>query len=148
MATRLIQSASVFLDSAYAIALGSATDELHEDALTLAEELESSGTHLLTTSAVLLEIANALSKVQYHRAAVRLISSLRADPIVEIVALSDHLLEQAITLYSERADKDWGLTDCVSFVVMRERGLTEALTADDHFRQAGFRPLLRRVTER
>lgn len=147
MARRLIQSASVFLDSAFVIALGSATDDLHEDALALAEELESSGTHLLTTSAVLLEIGNALSKVQYRRVAARVISSLRADPIVEIVALSDHLLEQAITLYWERADKEWGLTDCVPFVVMRERGLTEALTADDHFRQAGFRPLLRRVTE-
>jgi predicted nucleic acid-binding protein len=45
-------------------------------------------------------------------------------------------------LYRKHADKEWGLTDCLSFVVMTRRGLTEALTADEHFRQAGFRPLL------
>jgi predicted nucleic acid-binding protein len=41
-------------------------------------------------------------------------------------------------------DKPWGLTDCLSFIVMQERGITEALTADEHFRQAGFVPLLGR----
>jgi uncharacterized protein len=41
-----------------------------------------------------------------------------------------------------RRDKEWSLTDCISFVVMKERGLTEALTADHHFEQAGFKALL------
>ena len=70
MARRLIQSDSVFLDSACAIALASATDQFHPEALALAEELEASGTRLLTTWAVLLEIGNALSKVQYRHAAI------------------------------------------------------------------------------
>ena len=77
MARRLIQSDSVFLDSAYAIALASATDEFHLQALALADELEASGTRLLTTWAVLLEIGNALAKVQYRHAAIQLLSSLR-----------------------------------------------------------------------
>ncbi len=146
MARRLILSDSVFLDTAYAIALASATDELHLQALALAEELEASGTRLLTTWALLLEIGNALSKVQYRHAAVQLLSSLRTDPSVEIIALSDQLFEQALKLYSERPDKEWGLTDCASFVVMRARSITDALTTDEHFQQAGFRALLHEAT--
>jgi len=142
MARRLILSDSVFLDTAYAVALASVTDEFHLEALALAEELEASGTHLITTWAVLLEIGNALSKVQYRYAAIELLSSVRADPTVEIIPLSDQLLEGALMLYSERPDKEWGLTDCVSFVVMKARSITDALTTDDHFRQAGFRALL------
>jgi predicted nucleic acid-binding protein len=65
---------------------------------------------------------------------------------VEIVPLSAPLLQRAVTLYAERPDKEWGLTDCTSFIVMEERGIRDALTADEHFRQAGFRPLLREVT--
>jgi hypothetical protein len=56
--------------------------------------------------------------------------------------MTETLLQDAISLYGERGDKNWGLTDCVSFVLMRREGLGEALTADVHFRQAGFRALL------
>jgi len=146
MARRLILSDSVFLDTAYAIALASATDEFHLQALALAEELEPSGTRLLTAWAVLLEIGNALSKVQYRHAAIQLLCSLRTDPSVEIIPHSDQLFDQALKLYSERPDKEWGLTDCVSFVVMQARGITDALTTDEHFPQAGFRALLREAT--
>jgi uncharacterized protein len=62
--------------------------------------------------------------------------------IERFVPLTDTLLQEAMTLYSERGDKNWGLTDCVSFVLMRQEGVTEALTADVHFRQAGFRAML------
>jgi len=51
--------------------------------------------------------------------------------------------EQALELFRNRPDKQWGLVDCVSFIVMQERGLTEALTTDEHYEQAGFRALLR-----
>jgi uncharacterized protein len=71
-----------------------------------------------------------------------LLQAMEQDPAVEIVALSEEWYARAMRLYGERPDKEWGLTDCVSFVVMQERGLTEALTTDDHFRQAGYRPLL------
>ena len=98
---------------------------------------------MVTTSAVLLEIGNALSKLHYRQAAIELISALRSDPSVETVPLSDRLFEQALRLFSERPDKEWGLTDCVSFVVMQNRSLTSALTTDEHFQQAGFRVLLR-----
>jgi uncharacterized protein len=133
-----------FLDTAFAIALSSSGDDLHRVALALADELERSPTRIVTTRAVLMEIGNALSKQRYRSAAVELLLSLENDPKVEIVPVSGDLYAQAFKLFSERTDKEWGLVDCVSFVVMRERGITDALTSDDHFRQAGFNALMRK----
>ena len=146
MATKLIQSECVFLDTAYAVALASVTDELHAKAFTLVAELKTHEIRLLTTWAVLLEIGNALSRLRFRESAIRLLTSLQTDPTVEIVPLSNQLLEQSFGRYSARRDKEWSFTDCVSFVVMEARNLTEALTADEHFRQAGFRALLRETT--
>ena len=71
-----------------------------------------------------------------------MLAALEADPKVDIVPLSESLYTHAIQLYRERPDKEWGLTDCVSFLAMQDRRLTEALTTDVHFQQAGFRALL------
>jgi predicted nucleic acid-binding protein len=132
----------LFLDTSYAIALSSPPDQYHEPAVAIAVQIEAQQRRLLTTRAVMLEIANALAKRRYRAGAVRLLQAMEHDPAVEIVPLTEELYAQAMRMYGERPDKEWGLTDCVSFVVMRERELTEALTADEHFRQAGFRALL------
>lgn len=136
-------TSEVFLDTAYAIALSVESDEYHQRAEELAEQLEAEKTRLITTRAVLLEIGNALSKKRYRQAAVELLDALEQDLQVEIVLLSEELYERALELFRNCPDKDWGLIDCVSFVVMKEYGLTEALTTDEHFEQAGFRSLLR-----
>jgi predicted nucleic acid-binding protein len=136
----------VFLDSAYSIALSAPRDDLHLQAIALADDLQAARTRLLTTRAVALEIGNALAGKQHRRASVRLLQSLDADPRVEIIPLSDDLYAKAFVLYMTWADKEWGITDCISFVAMRDRGITEALTSDEHFRQAGFEVLLRRPT--
>ena len=52
------------------------------------------------------------------------------------------LLKRAVEYYRLHADKPWGLTDCISFVVMRDQGLTIAVTADNDYQQAGFRALM------
>ncbi|HEX6184708.1 MAG TPA: PIN domain-containing protein [Pyrinomonadaceae bacterium] len=134
---------AVFLDTSYAIALSAPTDQLHGTALLVAEQIEAENVALITTRAVMLEIGNALSKLRYRREAAELLRSLEDDPSVVIVTLTEELYERAFRLYCDRADKEWGLTDCVSFIVMQECDLTEALTADEHFRQAGFAALLR-----
>jgi uncharacterized protein len=139
----VVVQAEVFLDSAYAIALAVSSDQFHDRAVKLADQMESQRTRLVTTQAVVLEIGNALSKERYRAAAAKLLTALVADPRVEIVPLSADLLFRAFGLYATRDDKEWGLTDCVSFIVMQDRSLTESLTADEHFRQAGFQPLLR-----
>ena len=72
-----------------------------------------------------------------------LLASLESDPSVEILPLSEELYERAFELYRNRPDKEWGITDCISFIVMQDRGLTEALTTDEHFEQAGFKALMR-----
>jgi predicted nucleic acid-binding protein len=144
MAKDLSAADRVFLDAAYAIALSCPADQFHAAAIALAEDLEVNGARLITTSAVLLEIGNALAKLQHRRAAAQLLAALCADPTVEIVPLSDQLFDLAMKLFSERQDKEWGLTDCLSFVVMSERGITQALTTDEHFQQAGFKVLLRK----
>lgn len=131
-----------FLDTSYAIALAASRDELHEKALALASEIEQHQIGIVTTRAVVLEIGNALSKRRFRIDTIAMLSALEADSNVEIVPLSEELYGRAFELYSQRADKQWGLTDCISFVVMRGLGLDKALTADDHFRQAGFLPLL------
>mgnify|MGYP002073455060 CR=1 FL=1 len=132
----------VFLDTAYAIALASERDNYHAAAIVLAETLRMQGVKLVTTQAVLLEIGNALSKARYRAGAVRLLTAIEADPNIEVVPLTHDLYMRAMRLFRERTDKEWGLTDCVSFVVMSDRALSLALTPDNHFRQAGYTALL------
>ena len=133
----------VFLDTAYAIALSVEADAHHARAIELAEQLELQQTKLVTTRAVLLEIGNAMARQRYRRAAVQLLDAIQHDPQVECVPLNDDLYQQAFELFRNRTDKEWGMIDCASFVVMQQRGLTDALTTDEHFEQAGFRALLR-----
>ena len=133
----------VFLDAAFAIALSAPNDQYHQQAIVLADQLEAAQTQLVTTRAMVLEIGNALAKLRYRQAAVDLLNVLEKDPHVEIVPLSEQLYERAVQLYQARPDKEWGITDCISFVVMQDRGLIEALTTDEHFQQAGFQALLR-----
>lgn len=128
-----------FVDTGYFIALVSRRDQLHARAVVLSTRLRGP---LVTTDAVLLEVGNSLARTSTRRLATLLLGSLRSNPDLEIVPLHPSLLAQAIDLYASRLDKEWGLTDCVSFIVMQERDIHEALAADQHFAQAGFRTLL------
>lgn len=133
----------VFLDTSFAIALSSVTDQNHARAVKLASQIEIDKISLVTTQAVLLEIGNALSKQRYRVAAIQLLESLETDPSVKVILLTNSLYGLAFNLFKQREDKEWGLVDCISFIVMQDRGITDALTADTHFQQAGFRALLR-----
>lgn len=133
----------VFVDTGYAIALASPRDQYHERASALATEMVTDSVGLITTGAILLEIGNALSNRRYRTAAVRLLDAFAQDSNVRIIPISDELYRRALDLFRDRLDKDWSLTDCASFVVMRELGLMSALSSDEHFVQAGFRALLR-----
>ncbi|GIK55597.1 MAG: type II toxin-antitoxin system VapC family toxin [Chloroflexi bacterium] len=133
----------IFVDTAYAIALSSPKDLFHPQAVRFAQKLKADKIKLVMTRAVMLEIDNALSKLQYRHASVQLWDALEADPHVGIVPLAETFFPQAMNLYRNRIDKEWGLVDCNSFVVMEERGIAAALTTDLHFQQAGFQVLLR-----
>jgi uncharacterized protein len=133
----------IFLDTSFAIALSSVTDQNHVLAVKLADQIEHDKTNLVTTQAILLEIGNALSKQRYRAAAVQLLESLETDLSIEVVLLTHSLYKLAFDLFKRREDKEWGLVDCISFIVMQDRGITDALTADTHLQQAGFRALLK-----
>jgi len=132
----------LFVDTAYVYALINPRDQWHLEAVEWRKRIKSEKRLLLTTEFILAEIADGLSAVNFRQAAARAIHILQENPFVKIVPASSELFAQALTLYEQRSDKNWGLTDCTSFVVMEENKITDALTTDDHFRQAGFTALL------
>jgi hypothetical protein len=136
----------VFLDTSFAIALTVPTDRFHEAALRLARELRSSRSVLVTSHAVLAEIGDSFSRPPYRVAATQLLRALQRDPGVLVLPVDSDLFARGHQLFIDRPDKTWGLTDCISFALMEERGIRDALTADRHFEQAGFVALLRGET--
>src|SRR5439155_19292118 len=110
---------------------------------TRAAAFDLRGRSLVTTRFVLIEIADAFARAADRQRAIDLIDALEGDPQVRIVPADETLVREGYDFYCERPDKDWSLTDCISFVVMQREGITEALTGDRHFEQAGFVALLK-----
>lgn len=132
----------VFLDTSYAVALASRRDQHHKKALELATDVERRRLRQVTTRAVVLEIGNALSTPRFRHTAIGMLEYLDRDPTIEVIPLSESLYRRGFELFRQRLDKEWGLVDCISFIVMQDRGITDAFTSDHHFRQAGFTPML------
>lgn len=132
----------VFVDTAAWIALLNVRDALHQQANDVMDKLVRLKTPLVTTEFVLLEVDDALSTPASRGQTVSFINSLRQLESVKIICVSQQLLDEGWVFYSQRPDQDWGLTDCISFVVMTQEGITQALTSDRHFQQAGFVKLL------
>lgn len=133
---------TVFVDSAAWIALINSRDELHEAATGILATLRRERARLLTTQFVLLEVADALSSPGFRQQTVGFVDGLRSISTVEVVPVSPDLFELGWSLFAVRSDKEWSLTDCISFRVMQERKLIEAFTSDSHYTQAGFVKLL------
>ncbi len=129
----------VFADTFYFIALLSPDEKTHAHAVEYAGLVDQ----LVTTEWILLELADGLCNTANRDRFPVIRTGLFANPFAEVVPFDTTLHERAIALYVQMTDKEWSLTDCVSFLVMRDRGLTEALTADRHFEQAGFVALLK-----
>jgi hypothetical protein len=132
-----------FADTSYWLVLSNSGDALHARVCLLADVLDAT---LVTTDLVLAELGNSMAARTRRLLGARAIRRILSDPDVCIIYVNSELLAKAVQLYEARPDKDWGLTDCVSFVVMEERGIEEALAADQHFIQAGFRALLLEAT--
>jgi predicted nucleic acid-binding protein len=129
----------VFADTAYFIALLNGKDSAHEHALTYARQRFR---EIGVTDFVLLELADAFSRPPDRGDFLTMDKHVRRTPTYTVVPVSAELLQRGRDLFAARPDKAWSLTDCTSFVVMQEHGLTDALTTDCHFTQAGFRALL------
>jgi uncharacterized protein len=128
-----------FADTAFYVAMFSPDDEFHELALNLSGD---PSLRLVTTDFVLVEVANFFTSGPRRRRLPRLIGEAHGPGPTTTVRATRRLMLEGLELFSRRTDKEWSLTDCTSFVVMRRRGLRDALTSDSHFRQAGFRVLL------
>jgi uncharacterized protein len=129
----------LFADTFYFLALLNKHDEAHTKAVDYAHRVE----RMVTTEWVLTELADGLSSSRSRGMFSRTRQELLADENVEVVPLQMELYDEGVKLYASRSDKEWSLTDCISFVVMERLGIAEALTADHHFEQAGFVRLLK-----
>ena len=129
----------VFADSHYFIALLNRRDASHAPAQAISREYRG---QIVTTRWILAEVADALCASPSRERVGAFIEFVQTQAQFAIMGESDALFARGLKLYRSRQDKEWSLTDCISFVVMADEGLTEALTGDRHFEQAGFTALL------
>jgi len=126
---------AIFVDTGYVIALINERDQYHKQAMELADRF--GGQPLMVTNAVLLEIGNALARNFKSEASAVIDQFLLADEVT-IVHLTPQLFSKGFALYKQYQDKSWSLVDCISIIVMREASVTQVLSFDRHFIQAGF----------
>lgn len=130
---------TVFADSFYFFALLNPRDRAHSRAW------EFSGTYdglMVSTAWIFTELGDGLSVPRDRAVFTRLLERFEADPLCRLVPASQELFAAGVDLFGSRPDKAWSLTDCISFVVMQREGLSDAITGDHHFTQAGFKALL------
>lgn len=132
----------VFIDTSFFIALANRDDMVHPRAKSLQAEFRRTKSKKITTEHILFEVGDGLSRLKFRQLAIDIILTVLKDDTFEVVPSSSVLFQSAIDLYCNRADKEWELTDCSSFVVMRQKGIQVAASTDKHFQQAGFRALL------
>jgi len=131
---------TVFVDTFALIAWLNPRDNCHS---TMVAYLNGYAGQFLTTEWVLAELTDAFSQPAARSAVVALIQTLRADSNFDIVGYDSEVYRAGFHLFATRPDKAWSLTDCISFTVMSNRGLTDALTSDHHFEQTGFRAMFK-----
>jgi hypothetical protein len=130
---------AIFADTHFYVALLSRRDKRHTIALEWATHRKM---RILTTEFVLLEVANFCRTARDRRGFASFATALQTNVLTTIVPCESIWFQRGLKRFASRSDKEWSLTDCISFVAMEEFGLTDALTEDHHFEQAGFRILL------
>ncbi len=130
----------VFADTSYYLALVNAQDVRHVPAVALSESFFG---RIVLTEYVLVELGSALSRGSDRETYLTTLAQIDKDEDALVIPASTGLYRQGLQLFAARPHKDWSLVDCISFVVMKKRRLTDALTADHHFEQAGFKALLK-----
>jgi len=131
---------AVFADAAYFIAVLNPTDNFHARALELARRPAGP---LVTTYWILAEVGDAFSQTGHRPKFARLLELLASTPDIEVLSPTIEQFQAGAALHASRPDKRWSLTDCITFSVMNDLRLVDALTTDYHFEQAGFRALMR-----
>jgi predicted nucleic acid-binding protein len=137
--------AALFVDSSGWGNLVDPGEPFHGLATSIYAQSRRQPQRLVTTNYVVTELISLMaSPLRITRnQIVGFVTGLKTSPFIEVVHVDPTLDEEAWQLFQARQDKDWDLVDCVSFVLMQKRGITEAITADHHFEQAGFVRLLK-----
>ncbi len=130
----------ILIDTSYLIAMIDPADELHRRALKWARRAPGS---FVVHQLIVVELLNYFSGTSLRVESHRRLEAVLSQPLVEYLPVDSMLHEAAVAFHRRRPDKAWSLTDCVSFVIMQDRGIAQALTFDHHFEQAGFEALLR-----
>lgn len=131
---------SVFADTFYFLALLDSREKFHLEA---SMAFRDPSFRFVLTEWVLTEFGDAYSRPEDRADFVAIYRSIVDHPRFKIVAANSDLFRRGIELFEQRPDKERSLTDCLSFVVMHDEGITEALTGDRHFEQTGFVALLK-----
>lgn len=132
----------IFVDTSALIALGNKKDSFHQEAIQVRNQLKSQNRNFITTNAIFLEFGNAFSGIYLKPLAISLIKAIKMSQKWESLLIDELIFERAFTLYQKMNDKEWGLVDCSSIIIAKERGITEIFSTDRHFKQAGFTILL------
>ena len=132
---------SVFIDTGFIIALESVTDQNHEKALQLWNELLKDLPEMVTTTYVIDEIVTFFNSRSRHAKAVEIGNRLINSRSVQIIHVDQGLFDRGWECFKQHDDKTFSMTDCISFIVMKEQGSESALSFDKHFTQAGFKVL-------
>jgi hypothetical protein len=130
-----------FIDTAFVLALLNKNDDFHDSAKALLPRVRNAR-EVWIHDGILIEVANWFCNKD-RQSAIDFIRNSYNESNMKVVPLEENLFRRAIELYEDRMDKEWSLTDCISFVLMQDMGLTKALTSDQHFQQARFQALLR-----
>lgn len=135
----------IFFDTSGIVAYLNKDDERHQEAKSALETLKSikGGLILVTTTYIFDELCSKFSKVSFRQKAVEYIDWFRSGKNRKVVHINEQLFEQAFQDYRLYKDKNWSLTDCASFIVMRQEEIRRAFTTDEDFEQAGFIRLIK-----
>jgi uncharacterized protein len=135
---------AVFADTSFFFALAAKRDHTHGAAKAAYARLLKAGRRLITTDYVIDETLTLVKLRTESQVALALLDRIEQSDTVTIERVDAARFQAAKNLFRKHADHDYSFTDCTSFVLMRELKLTEALTIDAHFAEAGFKLLLPR----
>jgi predicted nucleic acid-binding protein len=131
-------ASSVFLDTSGWLAILNSAEALHTQANETWRDVIFSDRRIVLTDWIVAEAGNGLARSRTKGRLLESLDRLLRNPRCELVYINDDVLQRSLDFYARHADKSWGLVDCASFVVMQDRGISEAFTSDQHFAQAGF----------
>lgn len=133
----------VFVDTSALIALGNTRDQFHPQAQQIFKELVLARSRFITTNAIIFELTNAFSSVQYKSTAIKLIDMINNSKSWSVITIDEDLTTKGMSRFRKMLDKDWSLVDCISMIISEDIGITKIFSNDHHFEQAGFVILLK-----